>query len=505
MSEPIQYGLYPGFQQEALFSFADFLLVAGEAGPGKSFWLVFEAPYDYREGPVKKLYEIPNYTSLIIRKESTQMEKLRLMATPIYTKLGFVWHGQPANCFVHPEFNSKIYFRGLQYDDSYLQFQGWDIHDLRIDEITQFNRVALITLFSWVRSAIPAILPRVRATANAVGLGVEWVKQIWNIKCPCLEHKGRNQIFYRDQEFAEVEKVAPGPKFSFQFINAVKRGSFIEKVEKEQGQEGKYEAMLGMLHGGSKSPMFKALARGCWEVQKGAFWGEFSSLHVIPDDLEFKGFNWVWGAGHDFATSDQGDACAMVLGRANDRKDVIIEGEAYFWGLGVEEQTIKFEDLYKKAAFAYSGYDIFAENQGGGTRTIAEQFRLNGFNFVMSRLVLKNAASLVRSGLRATLYKREGGTLYIRARCKRLIEDFRLMIADIKDPDVWDIDYRVTIPPDRRYHFDVFRAFTTYYCAVFGADMVAKEEGPMNPDRRQAIKEIEEKETADAMDCSYVC
>jgi hypothetical protein len=471
----IVYRPHPGFQCDFLQSPAENRLLGGEAGPGKSFILVFEAPYDWDGGAeAKKVYQIPGYTSLIVRRESTQMEKLKEIAYPLYTSLGFEWHGTPNNFYHHPKYNSRIYLRSLQYDDSYQQFQGWSIHDLRIDEITQFNRVAIIRLMSWVRVVgVEGVRPRVSGTANADGQGLDWVKKEWRINCPCEDCGGKNEVFWKDENGNVVDEKVPGLKTSWHFISAKKRGSYLEDSEKKAGKAGKYEASLSTIYGGRTSAGFRALGKGCWEVGQSSHFPEANKdYHLIPDDFLPRG-NWVGIGGHDWATSENGDAFAYVRILVNEFKDVIVDDFVIGWGCTAKEQARKFLRMYLKCAITASGKDTFSHGQAGQVRSIADQFLQLGktpeevaeglvkIQLVQSNVIPSALCGIVRAGLKAAIENRQGA-IYIRNRCVRIFDDLVALRTDDKDKEIWDRTQRITIDWQReshQYHFDAMHAF----------------------------------------------
>jgi hypothetical protein len=493
----LEYKPWPGFQEEFIYSTADYRLLGGEAGPGKSFILIWDSQFDYDVppgSPPKKMWEVYNYTSLIVRKERTQMEKLKMIATPYLEALGYRWYGNPDNFYCRKESNAKVHFGSLQYDDSYMKYQGWSIHDLRIDEITQFHRQALVQLMGWARADTPGVRSRISATANPDGPGLDWVKQYWHINCPCdnPEHQGKNRLFYKDGNENIVDKDAPGLKTSWHFISCSRKGSYFEKMEKDTGTVGRYENSLMTLHGGKDSPGFRAYGKGCWEVAKSSLFPELDKdVHLVPDNWLPARFNWFGLGGHDWASSPIGDAAAFVRLLVNENKDVIVDDIELVWGCGVVQQAQIFAPIHRVCKVCVSGPDIFARNQGGESKSVADQFRSEPEDapiiFNAAEFDTKTISSMLRSGLRAAIEGQQGA-IFIRNRCRRVFDDIQYLQADPKQNYEGWIDGRTVIEwkgKKGQYHKDGLSAFFAALSWVWRNDVSDLVEKVPGSTRRQ--------------------
>lgn len=513
----IKYAPWPGFQVKFIMSPATYRLLAGEAGPGKSFILIWESQFDYDVPvgePPKKMWEVFNYTSLIVRKERTQMEKLKMIATPYLEALGYNWYGNPDNFFCRKKTNAKVHFGSLQYDDSYMKYQGWSIHDLRIDEITQFQRQALVQLMGWVRADTAGVRRRISASANPDGPGLDWVKKDWHIECPCDRHNGKNKLFWKDGQGDVVGADYEGLKTSWHFIPCSRKGSYFEHIEEQNDTKGQYENDLMTLHGGKDSAGFRAYGKGCWEVAKSALFGEArKEVHVVPDNWLPTRFNWFGLGGHDHATSPVGDACAFVRLLVNEHKDVIVDDIDLGWGLGVVQQAAVFAHMHMNCKVNVTGRDSFAKNQGGESKSIADQF-LNEPKAAGVPPILFQAAgiderticSMVRSGLKAAI---EGthGAIFFRERCLIVLEDLMALVADPKKGFEGWIDQRTTIEwkgiKSRQYHRDGMSAFLHALSWVWHNDVKDYVESVPGSTRRRTNIEKRNKETQEES-CSVV-
>jgi len=477
--ETIEYRPRKGFQEEACLSEADFLLTGGQAGPGKTWWICYDAIFDCSGPTPQKMIENARYTGVIFRRQQNQTDVLLRDATPLYNSFGGKWRGNPHNNFLFPS-GARVYIAHLHELEDWTNWKGYELHFLGFDELSEFLEYQVQMLLPWLRSTVKGVRPRFAATTNPEGEGLDWVKRWWNIKCPCRTIRDdAGKVLYQGHDgvnvpFQKEVALPDGRKFSklWHFIPGDRSDSYMNEMEKDRGVEGEYEASLIASCGGSTdTPRYKALGRGCWEVVKSAFFQTYNeNIHVIPDDFRFNSENWAWMPvfGHDFATAHEGDACAGVLISINQNRDVIVEAEDYAWGLSVEQQKQRFSPL--KAEAMFSGADIFRENQGGEIRRIDVQFRdgADEWNFMKYKQDIPTTASLVFSALMATI-RGHGGCLYIRERCVRLRGDFTTLMTDKKKYDRWDVKQRITINGNQ-YHFDVFQAFCAAFCGGYAAE-----------------------------------
>lgn len=147
-------------EREALFG--------GAAGPGKSVALLFAA---------LQHVHVPGYTALLLRRESTQLEKPKAILDLANTWLrgtAATWDAKRrAWCFPS---GAVVEFSHLKDEADKYAYQGAAYHFVGFDELTQFTETQYQYLFSRTRrdegSAIPT---RVWSTSNPGGIGHQWV------------------------------------------------------------------------------------------------------------------------------------------------------------------------------------------------------------------------------------------------------------------------------------------------------------------------------------------
>ena len=193
----LQIGPQPGGQQICSNRPEDELLFGGKAGPGKSWWIVYDAlGTQYRFTPLgRNAIEVPEYRGVIFRRKSTHLSKLIDEAYKLYCSSTFKAtyaaqrKGDPGPSFVFPTYTRKgdtvsvsrsgavIFFCHMElerhkfnHDGAEYQFIGWD-------ELQQFIFSQYAYLFTRARSKIPHLKPRIRATAMPVGEGLMWVRK----------------------------------------------------------------------------------------------------------------------------------------------------------------------------------------------------------------------------------------------------------------------------------------------------------------------------------------
>lgn len=155
-------------QAMALKSDADEILLGGSRGGGKT-----------DAGIVFPLYHKDKdyYRALLIRKNYADLKEWIDRAKRMYKGMA---------SFVNGEFRFKsgaiIWLGHMADPDSYQKYQGFNIHNLLIEELTHLAREKQYELLlGSVRSVHEDIKAQVFATTNPDGPGHEWVKERWNI------------------------------------------------------------------------------------------------------------------------------------------------------------------------------------------------------------------------------------------------------------------------------------------------------------------------------------
>jgi len=164
-----------GQQKKALRSAAKFTLFGGARGGGKSdgsiHWLT-------------KRVKNPNMLGLVLRRNAKDLIEFINRANKVFKRLGAIKTGSPQSGgvkFVFPS-GAEIYTGHLANEDSFEAYQGWNITDMVIEELTHIPTLILFqSLLGSLRSIDPTLPPRFFATTNPTNIGFEWVKAYWRI------------------------------------------------------------------------------------------------------------------------------------------------------------------------------------------------------------------------------------------------------------------------------------------------------------------------------------
>lgn len=194
-SDVLNLAPLPGMQTEACQSPATELMLGGQAGPGKSWFLLFEDIHD--------AIRYPELRTVILRDTSPQLadliEKAHAMYSPLgarftsmhtyYKKSVFEWpifdyeeddDGNLLWCSPRPgteKQGAKFILGHCQHENDKFNYSGFEYQRLKFDELTNFSESTYLFLFSRVRTTNPKIRTTIRATTNPVGKGMLWVRR----------------------------------------------------------------------------------------------------------------------------------------------------------------------------------------------------------------------------------------------------------------------------------------------------------------------------------------
>lgn len=181
---------FPGGQTEYFTRIEFEALFGGAAGPGKSWCLVIDAlGLQYQSTPLQlKAIEVSNYRASLFRRESTQLSKLLDEAHEYYPDYQGYYtaqrRGDPGPCYTFPDLTpgstkegAKIFFCHLKDEGDKRNHKGIEYQYEGFDELTEFTLSQYLYLISRLRSTIPYLNPRLRATSNPEGPGLWWVKK----------------------------------------------------------------------------------------------------------------------------------------------------------------------------------------------------------------------------------------------------------------------------------------------------------------------------------------
>ena len=169
LDQPVKYAWRPrSIQQQAFIEWPGFeACYGGSRGGGKTdASLGLNA---IRAGKYKDAYR-----GIFIRKHLTDLEDAISRAKEIYMPIGAQWHEQK-KLFTFPGAGT-LYFRYLKADKDAERFQGLNLTDISVEELTQIaDPKPIFKLMASMRSAhgVPC---QFRATCNPGGPGTNWVK-----------------------------------------------------------------------------------------------------------------------------------------------------------------------------------------------------------------------------------------------------------------------------------------------------------------------------------------
>jgi hypothetical protein len=163
-------------------------LYYGDVGSGKSWNLIIDAlGLQYQSKIGKKAIDFPDYKAFIFRRTSKRLNKLVDEAKAFYKYYGGVYAGtkqnEPGSSFTFPG-GARVFMCYMEHEKDKFNFQGEEAQFMGFDEVTEFLIGQYSYLFSRCRSKIPGITPRVRSTANAIGVGLKWVRNRFIYKMP---------------------------------------------------------------------------------------------------------------------------------------------------------------------------------------------------------------------------------------------------------------------------------------------------------------------------------
>ncbi|MFA6152953.1 MAG: hypothetical protein WC716_16645 [Chitinophagaceae bacterium] len=507
----------PGFQLEAAISTADETLVGGIAGPGKTWVLCWNAIFDSSGNSYNKpihLYKVKKYRALIFRRKLKDAEDLIDQCYELYSGFGAKWYGNPKYAYIFPS-GARVTIGHMQNLDDWRNYRGKEIHFYSLDEAAEFEKNQFMGPLPWVRSTLVTpidgkqvfIKPRIQLTCNWEGIGVDWLIERFRVNCPCPEHRGKNSKFIRE-ETIHVDGKEYKTKKSFLFIPGNRENSVLLEKDPE------YLARMALEMGGETAPRFRAIGLGCCKVTKGSLWPEANeNIHLIPDNFMPQNMGWVSIGGYDYATSEWGDASAFVRLLVSQNFDVIVDYVWLGWGKTVENQAEDIWNEYSRCRTSYADRDVFASNQAGAVRTIADQFRVaknakdepRPIVFLETSPDRKMIVGVIRSFLKATLEGRSG-SIFIRERARRVLDDIIFMKADPeKSYEEW-IDQRITIEhggQKRQYHFDALMAFIHALSGTYRAEKLPEPKTELTGIRKKTMEKIEKNKRQEVYNCQY--
>lgn len=245
-----------GKQYQFLTAGEDWVDIDGGKGSGKSDLLIFDCMRN------EKLND-PRWLGVIFRREYKRLAELMDRSKYWFGKLpqlGAHWQGEH-NRFVFPR-GGRLAFHNVENPGDEEKYQGWEICDLKFDQLEEFPETIFDYLLLQNRSG-SQVRPTVRWTANPIGEGRSWIKRRF------IDNKTPGQTYEIQQDVRGVTHTLTYKRiFATVFDNPVLKN------------DARYIATLA----NTRSPeLRKAFLEGDWNVSVGQFFYDFmDSVHVIP-------------------------------------------------------------------------------------------------------------------------------------------------------------------------------------------------------------------------------
>ena len=255
-----------GVQAEFLESDADITAIDGGKGSGKTDLLVIDCMR-----PEKLTSE--RWKGVIFRREYKRLLEIIDRATYYFGKFPEFkahWQGDQSR-FIFPS-GAWLAFHNCENVGDEQKYQGWEICDLKFDQVEEFEMKQVDFLMLQNRSADPNIPATTMWTANPLGLShAEYKKRYVDGKRPGVNYT----------TVVEVQNPAyPGAVIRKEYV--FKR---IFATVFDNPYFRRYPDYIARLAAHPDPVMVKAMLQGDWDVILGQFFASYSSLvhKLVPD------------------------------------------------------------------------------------------------------------------------------------------------------------------------------------------------------------------------------
>lgn len=424
-------------QQKFINAQCDEVLFGGAAGGGKSYGQLIDA----------LLYALKYSGSkqIIFRRTYSELEKSIIRTARSFYPKEIAKYNDSKHSWTFVN-GSIIDFGYINNEGDVFNYQSAEYDVIRFDELTHFTEFMYTYMVSRNRGAND--FPKsVRSSTNPGGIGHSWVKERFiNVISP------ESVYTYKTESGEEKTRV---------FIpSKVQDNVFLMK--KDRG----YISRLETLSGNDK----KALLEGCWDLEDGAFFGEFKrDVHVIKPFSIPK--DWK-----RYVTFDYGlDMFACYFIAVDFQKRAYVYKEIYKSNLIVSEacKLLKEylteydengEEFKPKITYFLAPPDLWARHQDSGKST-ADIFYDNGVLLTKTDNKRVSGWQNVKEYLK--VYKDVDGVtdtanLKIFDTCVNLIRTLPSLQVDMKN-----LNDVATEPHELTHAPDALRGFCAYW--VVGA------------------------------------
>ena len=376
------------------------VLFGGETGPGKTAMLVLDAAgiqFQYSQLG-KRAIDVESYRAVLFRLKTTQLAKLKDEGDKFFLPLGaeFVYgrHGDPGASYNFKS-GARIFLCHLEDIKNVYDHDGQEYQYIGYDELTQFTIFKYLYPQSRLRSKVPHLFTRVRATAMPVGSGLWWVKKRFSVDEPYTVRyftagDENPELNPRGEEVDASHPDARGRVFIPGYLD-----------ENRVVNKGEYRSNVKLLG----KAFERAMLHHDWNAFSGDFFPEFDldkehiEPHEIPKEWELicsidPGWSGICSAGllaRDFNGAIYRIATYYERNRNNQMN---AKGVKAFW------QHNKFTHGRMPSYFV-AGRDAFAHKDRNAViqseATFADAFRAEGMNLLPAVTDRTNGWGTMRS------------------------------------------------------------------------------------------------------------
>jgi hypothetical protein len=331
---------YAPYPHQAAFhaSPAPHRLLGGAAGPGKTLALIGDHLISCIEFSAQ---DAPQVHTLLLRRVHPDLKNTVITRFDEKVPKELYRDFNRTDGIVTWLNGATTKFASMQYEHDVWRFQGqW--FKIGYDELTEFTFSQWANISAWNRCPVSPYATKDGAT-NPIGIGAQWVEDLFLQKHPCEEMDSKQRASYRPEDYAyfpatylENPVYANDPRFIAQFDN--------------------YQATVA-----------EALKFGKWGVAGGYFDGAWDrAVNVYaPGSLEMKPWwkRWLsgdWGFEHNFAIYWH---CLDDLGIVRTYRELV---DNHHTPEELGEAIVKANAGDKLQQFSFS-HDAFAQKQDSNT------------------------------------------------------------------------------------------------------------------------------------------
>jgi hypothetical protein len=380
-----------GKQYEFLEAWEDVVLIEGGKGSGKTDLLIMDCIRP------EKLAN-PVWHGVIFRREYKRLTEVIDRAHYWLNRMPRLhahWQGQESR-FVFPS-GAWLAFHNAEHLGDEEKYQGWQISDLKFDQVEEFEEAQFDYLLLQNRSGDLRLPSTCRATANPGGRGHAWVKR----RFISPFEPSRTHVVTTEAEGLSYTR-------TYRRIHATVFDNPLLRHD---------QAYIATLASHRDPVMRKAMFQGDWNIVTGQFFTEFAThIHVLRPGREIPR-TWPRAAGMDFGNTKVLSILAIDP-----------EGRVYLEHEFAVEHTAARPTGYTAGEFARATAEWLIERKfGAGLLCVYD----NNMTSAMGREVgtNKTPVQIVESEWRAVYGRHNLTPPTLVAVSKRATEEYRYRVA----------------------------------------------------------------------------